>query len=231
MWLPLEHPLQRTWPTTQARALDWELNRRPFWFTGQHSIHWATPARAKSHKSSIREVSLWKCILSPLIHIHQKATINLVTLQDLTGAHSESPYYEHILLAGICYWQHLLALPVREPCNLNHVTSHIRHQIKETLTLVSSSSSTEASWTWASIPKRCLNSWFSTTRPWVFSRKSWFSSKSFWFWKKVHKRLLKHLILSLNTPDKVSLQLISFYIGKTILIQFILGIRRHGHNH
>lgn len=33
----------------------------------------------------------------------------------------------------------------------------------------------------ASIPKRCLNSWFSTTRPWVFSRKSWFSSKSFWF--------------------------------------------------
>lgn len=33
----------------------------------------------------------------------------------------------------------------------------------------------------ASIPRRCLNSWFSTTRPWVFSRKSWFSSKSFWF--------------------------------------------------
>ena len=32
-----------TWPATQACALDWELNQ----VTGQHSVHWATPARAK----------------------------------------------------------------------------------------------------------------------------------------------------------------------------------------
>ena len=30
MWLPLTHPLLGTWPETQACALDWELNLRPF---------------------------------------------------------------------------------------------------------------------------------------------------------------------------------------------------------
>ena len=30
VWLPLERPLQGTWPKTQACALDWELNWRPF---------------------------------------------------------------------------------------------------------------------------------------------------------------------------------------------------------
>ena len=30
VWLPLPRPLLGTWPTTQACALDWELNWRPF---------------------------------------------------------------------------------------------------------------------------------------------------------------------------------------------------------
>ena len=30
MWLPLACPLLETWPITQACALDWELNQRPF---------------------------------------------------------------------------------------------------------------------------------------------------------------------------------------------------------
>ena len=29
VWLPLMRPLLGTWPTTQARALDWELNQQP----------------------------------------------------------------------------------------------------------------------------------------------------------------------------------------------------------
>ena len=29
VWLPLKCPLLGSWPTTQARALDWELNQRP----------------------------------------------------------------------------------------------------------------------------------------------------------------------------------------------------------
>ena len=29
VWLPLMHPLLGTWPTTQACALDWELNQQP----------------------------------------------------------------------------------------------------------------------------------------------------------------------------------------------------------
>ena len=42
---PLTHPLLGTWPTAQSRA---RLGIKPvtLWFTGQHSIHWATPARA-----------------------------------------------------------------------------------------------------------------------------------------------------------------------------------------
>ena len=30
LWLPHAHPSLGTWPTTQACALDWKLNRRPF---------------------------------------------------------------------------------------------------------------------------------------------------------------------------------------------------------
>ena len=30
VWLPLVRPLLRTWPTTQACTLGWELNRQPF---------------------------------------------------------------------------------------------------------------------------------------------------------------------------------------------------------
>ena len=30
VWLPLMHPPLGTWPTTQAWALYWELNRQPF---------------------------------------------------------------------------------------------------------------------------------------------------------------------------------------------------------
>ena len=46
--LPLMHPLLGTWPATQACA--W-LGVKPatLWFTGQHSIHWATPARANHY--------------------------------------------------------------------------------------------------------------------------------------------------------------------------------------
>ena len=46
VWLPLIHPQKGTWPSTQARALT-ENQTRDLWFTGQCSIHWATPARAK----------------------------------------------------------------------------------------------------------------------------------------------------------------------------------------
>ena len=30
VWLPLASPLLGTWPATQACALDWESNQRPF---------------------------------------------------------------------------------------------------------------------------------------------------------------------------------------------------------
>ena len=30
VWLPLVRPLLGAWPATQACALDWELNQRPF---------------------------------------------------------------------------------------------------------------------------------------------------------------------------------------------------------
>ena len=37
VWLPLTHPLLRTWPTTQACALT-ENQIVTLWFTGWHSI-------------------------------------------------------------------------------------------------------------------------------------------------------------------------------------------------
>ena len=39
VWLPLAHPLLGTWLTTQACALDWELNLLHLWFAGRHPIH------------------------------------------------------------------------------------------------------------------------------------------------------------------------------------------------
>ena len=40
-------------PFPKPRHLpDWELNRQPLWFTGLHSIHWATPARAEESSNS-----------------------------------------------------------------------------------------------------------------------------------------------------------------------------------
>ena len=45
VWVSLVCPLLGTWPATQACALtgnQWAT----LWFTGQSSIHWATPARA-----------------------------------------------------------------------------------------------------------------------------------------------------------------------------------------
>ena len=39
-------PLLGTWPATQAGALTGNVTSDPFWFAGQHSVHWATPARA-----------------------------------------------------------------------------------------------------------------------------------------------------------------------------------------
>ena len=43
-WLPLACPQPETWPTTQACALG--IEPVTFQFTGQRSVHWATPARA-----------------------------------------------------------------------------------------------------------------------------------------------------------------------------------------
>ena len=45
VWLPVMLPLLGTWPKTQAYALigNWMAT---LWFTGPHSIQWATPARA-----------------------------------------------------------------------------------------------------------------------------------------------------------------------------------------
>ena len=47
VWLPLKHPLLRPWPGLQPRHVPWlGIEPETLWFTGQHSIHWATPARA-----------------------------------------------------------------------------------------------------------------------------------------------------------------------------------------
>ena len=48
MWFSLMRPLLGTWPTTQACSLTRNQTGRTLWFTGQHSIHWATSARAKA---------------------------------------------------------------------------------------------------------------------------------------------------------------------------------------
>ena len=45
VWLPLSHPLLVPQPTTQACALDWELNLQQLRFISRHSIHWAIPTR------------------------------------------------------------------------------------------------------------------------------------------------------------------------------------------
>ena len=46
VWLPLVHPQLGTWPATQIVA--WlALEPVTLWFAGLHSIHWATPVRAK----------------------------------------------------------------------------------------------------------------------------------------------------------------------------------------
>ena len=43
--LPLICPLLGTWPATQACALPGNWTGETLWLAGQHSIHWATPAR------------------------------------------------------------------------------------------------------------------------------------------------------------------------------------------
>ena len=45
-WLPLPRPQLQTWPKTQACALGIEL--ATLFFTGQRSIHWATPAKTEN---------------------------------------------------------------------------------------------------------------------------------------------------------------------------------------
>ena len=46
-WLPLEHPLLGIWPATEACALTGNRISDPVVrFTGWHSVHWGTPARA-----------------------------------------------------------------------------------------------------------------------------------------------------------------------------------------
>ena len=52
VWLPLTHPL---WgPGLQPRHVPW-LGIEPvaLWFAGQHSVHWATPARVYSFLSCL----------------------------------------------------------------------------------------------------------------------------------------------------------------------------------
>ena len=45
MWLPLMRP--QPGPGRQPRHVHWlGIELTTFWFAGQHSIHWATPARA-----------------------------------------------------------------------------------------------------------------------------------------------------------------------------------------
>ena len=45
VWLPLVHPILRTWPATQACALTGNWTGDPL-VCSPHSIHWAAPARA-----------------------------------------------------------------------------------------------------------------------------------------------------------------------------------------
>ena len=50
VWLPVMCPLLGTWPPTQVGHMPegpfGRISRGTLWFTGQHSFHWATPARA-----------------------------------------------------------------------------------------------------------------------------------------------------------------------------------------
>ena len=54
-WLPLACPQLGTWPATQT----WRGTEPAIlWFTGQHSVHWATPARAQSSFCSSRATKI-----------------------------------------------------------------------------------------------------------------------------------------------------------------------------
>ena len=46
VWLPLMCPPTGDLARNPGMCPDWESNQWTLWFTGQHSIHWATPARA-----------------------------------------------------------------------------------------------------------------------------------------------------------------------------------------
>ena len=50
VWLPLVHPLTGDLAHNPGMRPDWELNKFN-WFTGRHSLHWATPARAEKENS------------------------------------------------------------------------------------------------------------------------------------------------------------------------------------
>ena len=45
-WLPLAHPALGIWSATQECALTGNWTSDPLVWTGQHSVHWATPTRA-----------------------------------------------------------------------------------------------------------------------------------------------------------------------------------------
>ena len=66
MWLPLALPLLRNWPAIQACAL---LGIEPvtLWFTGRHSIHWATPAKARWYLKRLDVITKGGAIYSLLL--------------------------------------------------------------------------------------------------------------------------------------------------------------------
>ena len=89
VWLLLKCPLLGTWPTTQARALDMELNQLPF---GSHASAQSTEPRQPGQFSVYSEHPLRKLrpqSYVPVARPHLQAFVNFPRLCCLS---SSSPY-------------------------------------------------------------------------------------------------------------------------------------------
>ena len=110
VWLPLVHPLLETWP------VPWQgIKPATLWFTGQHSIHWATPVRAASVYLT---AAWWEWIrgICPESNTHYPCS-HSVPKQDFQFPSSSVPnfwtaYFTFLLfaIAFIVFWWQVLSV-------------------------------------------------------------------------------------------------------------------------
>ena len=126
MWLPLTHPILGTWPTTQACALDWELNWRPF--GSQASTQSTKPHQPGPHSFLSPQSSLtlnkWKVECVCKLYMDQEVEVKiLITWCNMGHSHITKQFssFQQILtrcLTNVAYFCHYVPSDIVRSCKL-----------------------------------------------------------------------------------------------------------------